>query len=192
MLTRKEILAHLGKYAPLSPEEGDLFFDCFEYRQIKKNAFVVEKDQQSSPFILIKSGYLMTYSEPVLGQPKVLQFGTDMWWTGDIVSFHTGTPCTQHVKALEDAEIFVIHKSDFELLLEKLPQLERYFRILFQNSMVAHQKRLIESHVLSAKEQYEAFIERFPGIEQVAPQKYIASYLGITPEFLSMMKAKMR
>ena len=67
----------------------------------------------------------------------------------------------------------------------ELPQLERMFRLMIQRHLSKLQKRLFRTVASSAMEQYVAFISQYPNISQRVPQHYIASYLGITPEFLS-------
>ena len=77
-----------------------------------------------------------------------------------------------------------------ELLYQKIPKLERFFRIIIQKAFVASQKRVIENFSLPAKERYIKFKSRYPNIEQRVPQYMIASYLGVTKEFLSKIKSQ--
>ena len=67
---------------------------------------------------------------------------------------------------------------------------EKLFRKIFQNALVSHQKRIMENISSSAESRYRSFRQNYPKIELMVPQKYIASYLGITPEFLSKMRSK--
>lgn len=73
----------------------------------------------------------------------------------------------------------------------KIPKLERFFRKIVEKAYVASQKRIIRSFSLTAKEQYLAFKELYPTIEQRVPQYMVASYLGITKEFFSKIKSQL-
>jgi CRP-like cAMP-binding protein len=75
-------------------------------------------------------------------------------------------------------------------LLDKYPKFERYFRILFQNSLITHQDRIVQNFSDTAEDRYEQFRQKYPSLEQYVPLKYIASYLGITPEFLSKIRRR--
>lgn len=190
MLTRTELIRHIAGIAEIPTEQLHTFFDYFHLVHLRKNEKMVALGGGISPFALVKSGYLMTYTEPLHHGMYVLQFCTDGWWTGDLASFHYGRACTQHIKALVESEVFCIDKVHYDQLLRDIPSLERYFRVLFQNSIIAHQERIVETYACPAYDRYTALIRRFPTLEQVAPQKYIAAYLGITPEFLSTLRRR--
>lgn len=132
----------------------------------------------------------MSYFTDDSGTDHVIQFALAGWWTGDLHSFTKEEPSIYSTRALADSEVFYLPKGDMEMLLEKFPKLERYFRILFQNSIVSHQHRLIQNFSVTADQRYENFSKRYPSLEQYVPLKYIASYLGITPEFLSKIRRK--
>jgi CRP-like cAMP-binding protein len=92
---------------------------------------------------------------------------------------------------MEDAEIVVLSKENQEQLYQEIPKLERFFRILIENSLVANQERLMDNLRLTAEERYEKFCKKYPTLIQKLPQKQIASYIGVTPEFFSKMKGKL-
>jgi CRP-like cAMP-binding protein len=100
-------------------------------------------------------------------------------------------PNNYSTKALADSDVLLLTKVGMDTLLEKNMKLERYFRIIFQNSLVTHQERILQGFSASADERYQSFLEKYPTLEQFVPLKYIASYLGITPEFLSKIRRKL-
>jgi CRP-like cAMP-binding protein len=75
-----------------------------------------------------------------------------------------------------------------EQLYNEVPKFERYFRIIIQAAYGNMSKRLVRNHSMSAKERYLLFINSYPEIAQRVPQYMIASYLGITKEFLSHIR----
>jgi len=118
-------------------------------------------------------------------------FAVEDWWTGDLYSFLTQTPATFNIDALEDTEVLQISKPNLEKLYESVPKFERFFRFQFQNAFVAQQQRIMQSLSFTAEERYLHFINKYPQLEQRIPQKQVAAYLGITPEFLSMLRRKL-
>lgn len=158
--------------------------------RLRQGEFVETVGKITSNFIYVNSGCLMTYFTDADGTDHVIQFAMAGWWTGDLHSFTKQEPSIYSTRALADSEVFYLPKGDMEMLLQKFPKLERYFRILFQNSIVSHQYRLIQNLSVTADQRYENFSKRYPSLEQYVPLKYIASYLGITPEFLSKIRRK--
>lgn len=115
-------------------------------------------------------------------------FAIENCWTSDLESFITQTPSYYNVQCIEDAKLAQISYRDLEQLYHDIPKLERLFRIVVQKEFVASQCRIIDSNSRSAKEKYLEFRKRYPEIEQRVPQYLIASYLGITKEFLSKIR----
>ena len=121
----------------------------------------------------------------------VLSFACSGWWISDMYSLLSQKPGNLFIQVLEDAEIVLLSKENQEILFQEIPKLERFFRILTENSLVAHQERLIDNLSLTAEERFQKFCRKYPDLIQKVPQKQIASYLGVTPEFFSKMKSKM-
>jgi CRP/FNR family transcriptional regulator, anaerobic regulatory protein len=106
-------------------------------------------------------------------------------------SYISGKPGNLFIEVLEEAEVVVISKENQEELYQQIPKLERFFRILAENSLVAHQERLMDNLSLSAEERFEKMCKKYPSLIQKVPQKHLASYIGVTPEFFSKMKSKL-
>ena len=121
----------------------------------------------------------------------VMSFACEGWWISDMYSLLSQKPGNLFIEVLEDAEIIVLSKENQEQLYLEIPKLERFFRILTENSLVANQERLMDNLSLTAEERYEKFCKKYPSLIQKLPQKQIASYIGVTPEFFSKMKARM-
>ncbi len=184
------IISQINKHVSLEEKETLYFSSLFIPAKIKQGEFIEKVGKVSTNFVYVNSGCLMTYFTDADGTDHVIQFAMAGWWTGDLHSFTKEEPSIYSTRALADSEVFYLPKDDMETMLEKLPKLERYFRILFQNSIVSHQHRLIQNLSVTADQRYENFSKRYPSLEQYVPLKYIASYLGITPEFLSKIRRK--
>ena len=117
-------------------------------------------------------------------------FAVADWWVTDMFCFVNVKPAMMYIEAIEDSCIFQLSKDNLDKLFETLPKWERFFRILMQNAYIREQLRMMETLSLSAKERYDKFLAKYPQIAQQVTQKQIASYLGITPEFLSAIRKK--
>jgi CRP-like cAMP-binding protein len=118
-------------------------------------------------------------------------FAIEDWWTSDLGSFITQTPADLNVQCLEDSELIQISYGDLQQLFIEISKLERFFRIIIQKAFVAAQKRILNNLSLSAMDRYLQFREQYPTIEQRVPQYMVASYLGITKEYLSKIRAQL-
>lgn len=159
--------------------------------KIVQNELIEESGEVTRYFINVVEGCLMTYYTDSEASDHVLQFATAGWWTGDLNSFTNGAPSIYSTKALTDSKVLLIPKIQMDELLEKHPKFEKYFRIIFQNSLITHQQRIIRNLSMPAEGRYQFFLKKYPTLEQFVPQKLIASYLGITPEFLSKIRRKL-
>jgi CRP-like cAMP-binding protein len=117
-------------------------------------------------------------------------FAIEEWWVSDMGSFVNQTPADYNIQCLENCELLQFTRSTLEELYHKIPALERFFRIIIQNAFVAAQKRIVSNHRLSARDRYISFTDQYPDIVRRVPQYLIASYLGITKEFLSKIRAQ--
>lgn len=185
------ILASIERYVQLDKAEASLFTSLLLPLRMKQHEFVEQSGEQSKYFIHVSAGCLMSYYTDKEGSDHVLQFATAGWWTGDLHSFTKQVPSIYSTRALADSEVLLLPKSHMDQLLNEAPKFEKYFRIIFQNSLITHQNRIIQSYSYTAEERYLAFREKYSTLEQYVPLKYIASYLGITPEFLSKIRRKL-
>jgi CRP-like cAMP-binding protein len=185
------IVEAVKRHINLSREEEDFFLGCFVPQSVKQGDFLERPDEPTRYFMYVNSGCLMTYYTDDDAHDHVMQFAMPGWWTGDLKSIMKGTPSMFSTRALSESEVLLITHNSLEQLLEKYPRFERFYRILFQNSLITQQGRILQNLSAPAEERYQKFQKKYPTLEQFVPQKYIASYLGITPEFLSKIRRKL-
>jgi CRP-like cAMP-binding protein len=125
------------------------------------------------------------------GNEHILSFALKEWWIADMYSYISQQPGTLNIEAVADSEVTILSRENQDLLYRRVPKFERFFRILVENSLVANQQRLIDNLSSTAEERYLNFIKKYPLIPSCVPQHNIASYLGITPEFLSKIRARL-
>lgn len=185
------ILQNFRMHVALSEQEAAVVTSSFQHRKVRKNQLLVEPPYPANTEHFIISGCLRIYYLDSDGVEHNIAFGVEGWWLTDLQSFFTGNASKYHVEALEDSEVFIITKERWEDLLIQIPSLNIYFRKLYQNSIIAQNDRLLNMISTKADERYLRFIKKYPTLENRLPQYHIASYLGVTPVFLSKIKARL-
>ena len=185
------IIQNIEKIISLTDEEKELILSKIELNNYKAKTVLLQAGEIAKYSYFVKSGILRSFNINDNIVEHVLQFACEDWWIGDMYSYISEKPGNLFIEVLEDAEVVSISKQNHQELYHKIPKLERFFRILTENSLVAHQERLMDNLSLSAEERFEKFCSKYPTLIQKVPQKQIASYIGVTPEFFSKMKAKM-
>jgi CRP-like cAMP-binding protein len=184
------ILKNVSRHITLTPEESAYFTSILKKKTLRKKQYLLQAGDTSRHECFVNKGCLRTYHVDDKGQEHIVQFAIEEWWIGDMYSFITGQPSLYHIDALEDCELLLIEKQQWEKLFEQVPKFERFFRRLLQNAFIAMQRRIAENMSLSAEERYTNFLQRYPQFEQRLPQRQIASFLGITPESLSRIRKR--
>jgi CRP/FNR family transcriptional regulator, anaerobic regulatory protein len=189
-MEHQAILQNIYKHINLTPEESAIFVGYLEGRTLKKRQFLTRGGKVFRNSAFVKSGCLRGFNIDKNGFEHVLSLAPENWWMGDLYSTITGNPGMLHIQAIEDCELWLLSRENQEELFLKVPKFERFFRILIEHSLVAHQQRISDNMSHTAEERYELFCAKYPMLKNRLPNKYIASYIGVTPEFFSKMKNK--
>ena len=185
------LLENINKIVTLTPEEEQLILTQVEVKHYKAKSMLLKAEEVSRNTYFVQRGVVRSFTINDQIIEHVLHFACEGWWIGDMYSYIAEKPGNLFIEVLEDAEIVCVSKETHQLLYQKIPKLERFFRILAENSLVAHQERLIDNLSLTAEERFEKFCSKYPTLIQRVSQKQIASFIGVTPEFFSKMKAKL-
>lgn len=172
----------------LTNEEKELSKTFFLPKKLRKRQYLLQEGDVGKYIAFVEKGMLRSYSVDDKGVEHIIQFAFEGWWIGDQYSFLTGEPSRYNVDALEDSELLLLSKSAEDNLLEQIPKMERFFRLLLQNNHIASERRLLSSISRSAEQRYQELVQSCPSIPQRVPQHMMASYLGITPETLSRIR----
>lgn len=185
------ILKNVAKHISLNEQEAKYFLSLLEPRSMKRKTFYLEAGKvcKSSAFVL--DGAVKSYTVDDEGKEHILSFATRDWWISDLYSLISEKPAILNIQAIADSEVLLLTRKNQQILFEQVPKFERFFRILVENALVASQQRLIDNLSSTAEERYLRFIGKYPTIPSCVPQHNIASYLGITPEFLSKIRARL-
>jgi CRP-like cAMP-binding protein len=185
------LLANIAKHISLNKKEKELFLSYLSTKKIRKRQYLVQEGEQSKYSAFVLSGCLRSYFIDANGFEHILQFAIEDWWIADMMSITTQRPGNLAIDALEDSEVMLLSRENQLKLFDECPKFERYFRIITENGMVSFQRRVLENISLPAAERYKNFAKRYPVMVQRLPQTQVASYLGITPEFLSKIRHQM-
>lgn len=184
------LIKNLTKYVSLTTEEAEVASSLFTFRKYRKRQYILQEGDVARHETFILNGLTRTYEIDEKGQEHIVQFGIEDWWIGDLYSFLSGAPSKYNIDCMEDTEVLQIRREQQEELYQRVPKLERHFRIIIQNAYMASVGRVAATMTKSAAERYNDFMSVYPQIGQRVPNHQIASYLGITPQSLSRIRSQ--
>lgn len=182
------LFEHIAYKVSLTDRDKETIQTFFISKKLRKRQYLLQEGNVCKYLTFIAKGLLRTYNVDDKGDEHMSVFGWEGWWLSDFNSFLTGEPAVFNIDAIEDSELLMISKENYEALTLAVPIMDRYFRILYQNSIVTKERRLMSSITHSAEEKYVKLAESNPKMIERVPQNLIASYLGIAPETLSRIK----
>lgn len=185
------ILKNVNRFVYLTPAEQETYISLLSKRTVKKKTFLLREGDTIAHEFFVTKGCLKVYTLNDKGVEHISMFAIEDWWTGDILSFINQQPSKYFIEALEDSEVIQISKNNYDLLFEHIPKFERFYRVLYQRSLISYIQRTNQSIALSAEERYTNFTKKYPSLVNRVSQKNIAAYLGVTPEFLSVLRKKL-
>ena len=188
----ESLLDFFDRILPLDKEEKELIAEKFSPRLFRKRQYVLQEGNPCTHFYFVVRGCLRMYKIDNSGNTHVLQFAVENSWINDLGSFHGLTPSALNIDAIEDTVVLQINHEDLITVYLKAPKFNRIFRVLLEHGFVRLQERLLQNISSTAKERYQSFLEIYPHLVNRLSQIQIASFLGITPEFLSRMRNKKR
>lgn len=185
-----EILhANIKRHIHLTNEDKARLFTVLKPKSIKRKNFILHENQVTTHATFVLKGCLKAYTVNDNGFEHIIQFAPEDWWVTDMYSFISQKPGNIIIEAIENSEVVQLSRADQLRLFDDIPAFERYFRIITEKSLVSFRRRLMDNLSLTAAERYEGFCIQYPTLITQLPQKLIASYIGVTPEFLSKMRA---
>lgn len=195
----QKLITHLNSYIPLNSIEVEAVTERVTVRKIKRRQFILQQGDCCRHYSFIVSGCFKMYSVDTMGKEHNIQFGAENNWLTDLASLHSvkpadfnkpyaGKPSKLYIEAVEESEIIQIELKDLVFLYENHPKFNIIFRVIVENNFVELQNRVLQNISSTSEERYVAFLEQYPDLSSRLPNTQIASYLGITPEFLSTIR----
>ncbi|WP_286770047.1 Crp/Fnr family transcriptional regulator [Sphingobacterium sp. 40-24] len=182
------LINYFNNLIPLNDEETELVSAYFKPRLYRKRQYVLQEGDVCNHFNFVIRGCLRMYKVDEKGNSHIIQFASENWWLTNIGSFHERKPSELNIDALEDTMVLQISYDNLIALYIQVAKFDRIFRVLIENSFVTLQNRLLQNISSTAEDRYNSFIEVYPHLSNRLPQTQIASFLGITPEFLSRLR----
>lgn len=189
-MNTEPIIAYFSKLLPLDSEEIEAVKKAFIERKIKRRQFILQEGDICKLNTFIVEGCFRMYFVDEKGKEHNIQFAVENWWIGDIGSFHSEEPSKLYIEAIENSVILQIKKQDQLDLFVNYPKFNQIFRVFTENALVTYQKRVLQNISSTAEERYLDFVKRHPYFFNRISNVQIASFLGVTPEFLSTIRKK--
>jgi len=190
MKIHRSLIEHIKKFVDLDENEEQILKRYTKSHSFRKKENLVSNGQVCRSLYFVEKGCLRMFFINSKSTEQITQFAIDGWWLTDFFSFMDNEPSEYYIQTIEPSKVISIDILVFDKLLKELPQLERYFRIIFQKNLAASQLRTKYLSELSKEEFYYHFSSSFPEFVQRVPQYMIATYLGLTPEYVSELRKK--
>ena len=178
----------LSKYVPLTEEEKNIIISLDIFRSVKKGTTLLKEGEKSKESYFVLKGCIRTYYV-IDGKEKTTAFYTEMEaLTPPCVI--SKNPSEYYVSCLEDT-ILTVSNSDMEVEVNsKFPRFEILCRKLSEELLAKQQINFDEFKTSSPEQRYLNLLEKRPDLIQRVPQHQLASYLGINPQSLSRLRAR--
>lgn len=185
-----KLIGYFNNYLSLSETEKAELIARFTKRQIKRRQFILQEGDVCTHYVFVVEGCMKMYKVDENGKEHNLQFAAENDWLADIDSLHNEGPSKLYIEAIEPSQILQIAKSDLWYLYTHYHKFDRIFRVMIENKFIELQNRVLQNISSTAHERYNAFLVQYPNLSRRLPNTQIASYLGITPEFLSKIRGE--
>lgn len=184
----QQIISHVQQRIRLTQAEQDRFISLLTVRRLLPRQYLLQQGEICKYESYVGAGFLRSFYTDDDGIDHTLHFAMEDWWISDSSSFIPQQPSQINIVALEPCAVLQIDKAGLDQLFDEVPPFERFWRILNQQALISQDQRILNAISMTGAERYEALIKKYPTLEQRLPQKYIASFLGITPVFLSQIR----
>lgn len=184
----EKLSQHFDNYFPLNAQERDELNALFIERSIKRRQFVLQHGDVCRHFTFVVSGCLKMYAVDINGKEHNIQFIAENDWATDLSSFYSEKPSQLYIEAVEPTAVLQIRHDDVLHLYTTYHKFDHNFRVIIEQKYIELQNRVLQNISFSAEDRYEYFLKQYPNLAARLPNTQIASYLGITPEFLSTIR----
>ncbi len=183
--------SYFSRHLPLDEREVDFLKTVFTEKRVRRRQYLLQEGDVCHLNSFVVEGCFRMYMVDEQGKEHNLQFATENWWILDMESFYFGKPSRLNIEAIENSIVYQIRKEDQFNLFIDYPKFNRIFRVLSENALIANQKRVLQNISSTAEERYLDFLNQYPQLFNRISNAQIASYIGVTPEFLSAIRKRM-
>ena len=184
----ESLISYFDNFLTLSAEEKQAVRKSFSEKRVKRGRFILQEGDVCKLNTFVVEGCFRMYMLDDNGKEHNLQFAVENWWIGDIGSFNSEEPSRLNIEAIENSIILQIKREDQLQLFVDYPKFNRIFRVFTENALISYQRRVLQNISSSAEERYIDFVNRYPFFFNRISNVHIASFIGVTPEFLSKIR----
>lgn len=185
----EQLKNHIRQTISISDQEFEILSAFFQPMHLKKKDHLYKQNQICKYIAFVSKGCLRNYHIDQKGDDQIIYFAMEEWWVADLQSFFLKIPSMFNLQALEDCELLISTKTEFEDAFQAVPAFEKFYRMKTQKSYTNTQKSVVEK-TETAEDRYKKLFKTSPSLLQRVPQHYLASYLGIKPQSLSRIRKK--
>lgn len=190
-MTIRPIIEQFNKHLPFTDEEIRLMETRTMMRNIKRRQMILQEGLICKHYSFVVKGCFRMYGVDENGKEHNIQFAAENDWITDVGSFYSDKPSKLYIEAIEPSVILQIEKLDLYFLFISIPKLTRIFKVIIEDKFVELQNRVLQNISSTAQQRYISFLEQYSNLALRLPNTQIASYLGITPEFLSKIRKEL-
>jgi CRP-like cAMP-binding protein len=186
----EQLIRFFNRFFALDEKECEEVIRLFSQRNIRRKGYLLQEGDVCRHYYFIVSGCFKMFAVDPSGKEHNLQFSAENDWISDLHSFYAEEPSRLYIEALEPSTVLQIQHEDLLYLFINYHKFDRNFRIITERKYINFQNRILQNISSTAEERYLSFVKQYPGLLNRVPNTQIASYLGITPEFLSKIRKK--
>ena len=182
------LFKNIRRYVDLTKEEESRVSSILKSVRIKKRQMIIQPGFVCHNRSYIVEGAFRVFYLDNEGKEHTVSIGVEDWFVTDFYSYINQTPAMNYAEALEDSLILQMRYEDIELLCKEIHSLSEYFRLTTEKAFAFSRRRIISNISKTAEERYDEYVNQYPQIVSRVPQYVLASYLGMSPEFLSKIR----
>ena len=184
------LIDNINRYVSLTSKEEDRIISIIKSSRVKKKQYIIQPGFVCRNRTYIVEGAFRVFYLDDNGKEHTVSIGVEDWFVTDIFSYINQTPALNFAEALEDAHIFQMRYEDIEPLCKEIHSLSEYFRLTTEKAFSFSRRRVISNISMTAEQRYDEYLKKYPHIVNRVPQYVLASYLGMSQEFLSKIRKR--
>jgi len=184
------LLSNINRYVFLTKDEEDKITSIIKTSKVKKKQYIIRPGTVCTSRTYIVEGSFRVFYLDEDGKEHTVSIGVEDWWVTDFFSYINQTPAINYAEALEDSYIFQMRYEEIEHLCKEIHALSEYFRLTTEKAFAFSRRRAISNISMTAEQRYDEYLDRYPHIVHRVPQYVLASYLGMSQEFLSKIRRR--
>ena len=184
------LINKIKKSISLSSEAEKYIYSIAKEKSVSKGEILIREGQTVNKTFFVSQGSLRSFCIDKEGKEHTLQFAIKDWWISDFIAIYNHEPASLTVESITDSTVIEFNAQKLDKIFLHFPEFEPFQRKNLERHVVSLHKRILNQLQLTALERYNLFLGQYPDIERYIPNYHIASYLGITQQSLSRVRAE--